>query len=176
MIKTKTTITDWRVQILRSEDENGMPYHLEVKMDTGADANLISLEAAEAHGLLIEEIEGPEPAFKVGSGESTGVDGIVRLRYSAGDPSTAYTENFYDKADLPHDIILGMPFLMHSHALIINPRLAHQKPDEDFLLFETQPATKESKAKHTSFAAQKRAKREAASKLRTSGEKTIRRA
>ncbi|KAF7505272.1 hypothetical protein GJ744_001059 [Endocarpon pusillum] len=101
---------DWCVQKLRSEDENGMPYHLEAKMDTGADANLISLEAAEAYRLLIEEVEGPETAFKVGSSESTGIDGIVRLYYSADNPNTDYTGNFYVKVDLPHDIILGMPF------------------------------------------------------------------
>jgi hypothetical protein len=61
------------------------------------------------------------------------------------------------------------PFLMHSPALITNPQSAHQKPDEDFLLFETQPATKESKVKHASFAAHERAEREAPFNLRTMG-------
>jgi hypothetical protein len=106
----------------------------------------------------------PTPPSTAGSAESTGVDGIARLSYNAGDPSTRYTEDFYAKADLPHDVILGMPFLMHSHALTINPRFAHQEPNEDFLLFELRPATEESKKRRAAFAEQKRAEKEASVK------------
>lgn len=154
------------MQIIRSEDANGDPFHLEAKMDTGADKNLISLEAAEGHDLMVYAIEGPEPAFTVGSGATTGVDGIVRLSYSAGHPSQQYTEEFYAMSGLPHDVILGMPFLMHSHAITVNPQFAHKQENEDFLLFETQPATGDSKAKNAAFKKQKREEREAAFQLR----------
>ena len=111
-------------------------------------------------------IEGPEPVFTVGSGVTTGVDGIVRMSYKAGDPEQQYTEDLYAKADLPHHVILGMPSLMHSHAITVNPQFAHQKENDDFLLFETTPATKESKAKRAANAKQKREEREAAFQLR----------
>jgi hypothetical protein len=137
-------------------------------MDTGADRNFMSLEAADAHNLMVEQIEGPEPAFTVGSGESTGVEGVVRWTYTAGNPGQQYTETLYAKTGLPHDVMLGMPFLKHSHAITINPQFAHKQENEDFLLFETQPATKDSKAKRAAFAAQKREEREAAFRLRTS--------
>lgn len=140
-------------------------------MDTGADKNLISLDAADGHGLLVEQIEGPKPAFTVGSGETAGLDGIVRWKYSAGDPSQTYTEDLYAKAGLPHDVILGMPFLMHSHAITLNPQFAHKQENDDFLLFETQPATKDSKAKRAAFAKQQREEREAAFYARTSTQK-----
>ena len=99
-------------------------------------------------------------------------EGIATLRYRAGISQTEYMEEFYVKDDIPHDVILGLPFLQHSHAITINPDFA-MPPDpsgaasDELCVFETQPATKESQASHAAFRAQKLAERQAAYKART---------
>ena len=105
------------------------------------------------HGLEIEELPlGKGPAFTVGSGASTGVEGQVFMRYKAGNPLTAYSEQFYAMDGIPHDIVLGMPFLLHSHALTINPAFAHPQDNGDFLLMETTAAGKKTSAERTANA------------------------
>jgi hypothetical protein len=130
-------------------------------MDTGADANLISVQACEEHGLEIEEPSGNAPTFTVGSGAETGVDGQVFMRYRAGNPPKPYSEEFYAKDGLPHDIILGMPFLLHSHALTLNPSFATKQSSGDFLLLETTAASKKTTQQRQAYSSQAAARKQA---------------
>ena len=130
-------------------------------MDTGSDANWINEEACEIHGLEIEEAGSDAPTFTVGSGENIGVEGQVHMRYRAGNPTKPYSEQFYVKEGLPHDIILGMPFLLHSHALTINPSFSKQQSNGDFLLLETTAASKKTPQDRQNYSAKADARKQA---------------
>ena len=163
---------EWRIQRLSTADDLGNPYTLEALMDTGATQNFMSEEAVLAHGIEYAPMQGPEmPAVKTGAGEMQ-PEGIVTLRYRAGISQSMYEEEFLVKDGIPHDVILGLPFLQHSHAITINPDFAMPPDDEgntseELCVFETTPATKESREAHAAFRAQKLAERQAAYKVRT---------
>ena len=112
-------------------------------MDTGADSNVMSLDIAEMTGLEIQFYEGPEaPSFTVGSGAGASPMGTVHLTYTAGTAAKQYTQSFEVLEGLPHDVILGAPFLVQAHAITINPDFAHPPSHPDFLLLELGPKDK----------------------------------
>ena len=129
-------------------------------------------EAVLAHNIDYAPMEGPEmPAVKTGAGDMQ-PEGIVTIRYRAGISQTLYEEEFLVKDNIPHDVILGLPFLQHSHAITINPDFAmppdeQGAPSDELCVFETTPATKESQAAHAAFRAQKLAERQATYRART---------
>ena len=170
---------DYRITITSATPE-GVVFELEGKLDTGADLNCISEDAVDRYGMTTtteEDEEGDTPNFKVGSGEEVPATGVVRLKYTAGKSNAFYLEKFHVVPGLPHDIIMGKPFMEHTDAVVVNPEFLkdpgeaepedEEAPEKDLQLLELHPQSKKGKKSSQTYADKTKAEREAAYIART---------
>ena len=141
---------------VRSATLDGEYFELKGKIDSGADANCISLAAAELHEMeIIEEEEGFEQTFKTGSGDRAAPKGQVLLKFSAGRDAQLHHEHFHVIENLGEDVLLGHPFIERTGAVKIKgkfkdtPDEAAEREDDDdpeIDLMALQPPSKKSAA------------------------------
>lgn len=135
-------------------------------MDTGADKNFISPSLVAKLGRNSEVEEHDGGLIHEMHGETFAIKHSIRIEFFAGLSNQHFSETFYiidpgagseetDPAgnasianesatgDLP-DILLGGPFLKHSHALITDPDFENPANPEYEVLVDPPPAGRES--------------------------------
>ena len=168
---------------VRSADHTGEPYELHGKIDTGADANCISEDAAKEHDLdIIPEEPGFETTFKAGDGKKVAPLGQVLLKFSAGQDDQLHTQHFHVVPGMSEDVLLGHPFLERSGAIKFKNKFKDTEDDQDdrawvkgdeeepdIDLMALHPPTKSEAAKNKDFGATVKKQQEAKRAARQAG-------